>query len=144
MTRFGELLGYQFNKGLDGVGRIMHTEGVHYEKGKMAPLYHDRTAVGSNKGLLPTFNILLRMFRCNIAPQAGNVDAIRGGLVNLLIHSHEVLKAGVNCQGFEIDVMDVIKCELHWAVHEMKNPVYAPYVMKLILDQVPSDRKSVV
>ena len=87
MTRFGELLGYQFNKGLDGVGRIMHTEGVHYEKGKMAPLYHDRTAVGSNKGLLPTFNILLRMFRCNIAPQAGNVDAIRGGLVNLLIHS---------------------------------------------------------
>ena len=34
--------------------------------------------------------------------------------------------------------MDFIKCELHWAVHEMKNPVYAPYVMKLILDQVPS------
>ena len=33
--------------------------------------------------------------------------------------------------------MDFIKFELHWAVHEMKNPVYAPYVMKLILDQVP-------
>ena len=33
--------------------------------------------------------------------------------------------------------MDFIKCELHWAVHEMKNPVYAPFVMKLILDQVP-------
>ena len=104
----------------------------------MAPLYLNKDAVGSNKGLLPTFNILLRMFRCNIAPQAGNVDAIRGGLVNLLIHSHEVLKAGVNCQGYEIDVMDFIKCELHWAVHEMKNPVYAPYVMKLILDQVPT------
>ena len=33
--------------------------------------------------------------------------------------------------------MDFIKCELHWVVHEMKNPVYAPYVMKLILDRVP-------
>ena len=48
------------------------------------------------------------------------------------------LNAGVNCQGFEIDVMDFIKCELHWAVHEKKTPIYAPYVMKLILDQVPS------
>ena len=68
-------------------------------------------------------------------------DPIRGGLVNLLIHSHEVLKAGVNCQGYEIDVMDFIKCELHWAVHEMKNPVYAPYVMKLILEKCPLSTK---
>ena len=44
----------------------------------MAPLYHNKDAVGSNKGLLPTFNILLRMFRCNIAPQAGNVDVMEG------------------------------------------------------------------
>ena len=65
MTRFGELLGYAFNKGEDGDGRIMHTEGVHYEKGKLAPLCRDKAAVGSNKGLLPTFNILLHMFRCN-------------------------------------------------------------------------------
>ena len=104
----------------------------------MTPLYINKSSVGSNKDLLPTFNILLRMFRSNIAPQAGNVDAIRGGLVNLLIHSHAVLLAGVNCQGYEIDVMDFIKCELHWAVHEMKNPIYAPFVMKLILDQVPN------
>ena len=43
----------------------------------------------------------------------------------------------MNCQGLEIDVMDFIKCELHWAVHEKLNPIYAPYVMKLILDKVP-------
>ena len=70
----------------------MHTEGVHYEKGKMAPLYLNKAAVGTNKDLLPTFNILLRMFRCNIAPQAGNVDAIRGGLVNLLLTPMRFLK----------------------------------------------------
>ena len=92
--------------------------------------------MGTNKDLLPTFNILLLMFRYNIAPQAGNLDAIRGGLVNLLIHSHATRNAGVNCQGFEIDVMDFIKCELDWAVHERKNPIYAPYVMELILDKV--------
>ena len=138
MTRFGELLGYVFRKGETSQGRIMHTEGVQYDKGKMAPLYLNKSSIGSNRDLLPTFNILLRMFRCNIAPQAGNVDAIRGGLVNLLCHSNAVLQAGVNCQGYEIDVMDFIKCELHWAVHEMKNPIYAPYVMKLLIDQVPN------
>ena len=135
MTRFGELLGYVFHRGEASQGRIMHVDGLHYEKRKMSPLYLNKASVGTNKDLLPTFNILLRMFRYNIAPQAGNVDAIRGGLVNLLLHSYEVLKAGVNCQGYEIDVMDFIKCEMHWAVHEMKNPVYAPYVMKLIVDR---------
>ena len=95
----------------------MHVEGLYYKKRKMAPLYLNKASMGTNKDLRPTLNILLRMFRCNIAPQAGNVDAIRGGLVNLLIHSYEVLKAGVNCQGYEIDVMDFIKCDMHWAVH---------------------------
>ena len=52
-----------------------------------------------------------------------DVDAIRGGLVNLLHHSYETHNAGANCQGYEIDVMDFIKCELHWVVHEKKNPV---------------------
>ena len=108
MTRFGEMLGYEFRRGEEPKGRIMHVEGSTYEKRSLAPLYSNKASVGTNNDLLPTFNILLRMFRYNIAPQAENVDAIRGGLFNLLLHSYEIPKAGVNCQGYEIDVMDFI------------------------------------
>ena len=45
-------------------------------------------------------------------------------------------QAGPDCEGQEVDVMDFIKCELHWAIFEHKNPLYAPYVMKLILSKV--------
>ena len=61
MTRFGEFLCYVFSKGEASQGRIMHVEGVQYEKRKMAPLYLNKAVVGTNKDLLPTFNILLRM-----------------------------------------------------------------------------------
>jgi hypothetical protein len=33
--------------------------------------------------------------------------------------------------------MDYIKCEINIAIHEKNNPMYAPYVMKLILNKVP-------
>ena len=138
MKRFGELLGYAFRHGEEPKGIIMHVEGLNYEMRRLPPLYANKASVGMNKNLLPTFNILLCMFHYNIAPQVGNVHAIRGGLVNLIHHSYEVRNAGVNCQGYEIDVMDFIKCELHWAMHEMKNPLYAPYVNKLIIDKMPN------
>ena len=78
MTRFGELLGYGFRNGEESKGRIMHVEGLHYDKKKLTPLYSNKESMGTNKDLLPTFNILLRMFWYNIAPQAGNIDAIQG------------------------------------------------------------------
>ena len=37
---------------------------------------------------------MLRMFRENIAPQAGNLDDIRGGLVYLMYHAHKTSLAG--------------------------------------------------
>lgn len=64
------------------------------------------------------------------------MDVIRGGLVNLLYQGYKVFRAGENCQGFEIDVMDFLKVEIHWAMCEKKNHVYAPFIMKLILSKM--------
>ena len=135
-VEFGRCLGYKFKGATTCVGKRMHVEGAAYNKRRLRPLYSVASSVGTNQDLLPTFNIFLRMVRLNLAPQAGNVDAIRGGLVNLLYHAYKVLQAGPDCEGQEVDVMDFIKCEMHWAIFEHKNPLYAPYVMKLILSKV--------
>jgi len=137
-VEFGRCLGYEFRGANSPVGKRMHVEGTTYNKRRLSPIYSNAKSVGTNQDLLPTFNILLRMVRLNLAPQAGNVDAIRGGLVNLLYHAYKVLKAGPECQGQEVDVMDFIKCEMHWAIFEHKNPLYAPYIMKLILLKAPN------
>ena len=136
-SEFGEALGYVF-KGVNiSVGRRMHVEGVAYDKKLLAPLAAKDGAIATTKGLKPNYNILIRMFRWSIAPQAGNTDAIRGALVNLLHHCHTTYLAGPDCQGVEIDVMDYIRCEINIAIYERKNPIYAPYVMKLILKKIP-------
>ena len=54
-----------------------------------------------------------------------------------MYHTHKTYLAGPNCQGYEIDVMDYIKCEINIAIDEKKTPMYAPYVMKLILQELP-------
>ena len=144
-VEFATALGYEFKGATTPVGMRMHVEGTAYNKSRLRPLYSVASSVGSNQDLLPTFNIFLRMVRLNLAPQAGNVDAIRGGLVNLLHHAYRVLQAGPECRGQEVDVMDFIKCEMHWAIFEHKNPLYAPYVMKLILSKVPTlDRSTFI
>ena len=137
-SEFGEALGYVFKYVNEPVGHRMHVEGVAYDKKILAPLAARGGALATTKGLKPIYNILIRMFRWSIAPQAGNTDAIRGALVNLMYHCHKTFLAGPNCQGFEIDVMDFIKCEINIAIHERKNPMYAPYVMKLILKKIPN------
>ena len=55
-----------------------------------------------------------------------------------MLQAHKVFLVGPNCHGYEIDVMDFIKCEINIVVHERKNPMYTPYIMKLILKQLPS------
>ena len=62
----------------------MHVIGSEYDKSNLKELYSDESGVGTTSGLLPLYDILLRMFRESIAPSGGNNDAIRGGLVNLL------------------------------------------------------------
>ena len=75
---FAKLLGYPFRGASTSVGRRMHHEGVAYDKARLAPLYYKDSDRSSTSDLLPTFNIFLRMTRFSIAPQAGNVDALRG------------------------------------------------------------------
>ena len=82
-------------------------------------------------------NILLRMFRHSIAPQAGNLDEMRGALVNLMAHAHSVFIAGQSHEGGVIDVMYYIQHEMFSSIVEKNSPPYAPYVMRLILAKDP-------
>ena len=53
-----------------------------------------------------------------------------------MYHSHQTFLAGPECEGKEVDVMDFIHCEMYHAMLEKKTPLYAPYVMKLILSKL--------
>ena len=106
----------------------------------MADLYAPGGHIGTNVGLLPQYDILLRMFRHTIAPSAGNNDEIHGGLVNLMIFAHYVYMSmddDTEAGSRPIDVMDFIFQEMHYAVFHRKTPPYAPYVMKLIKFKYP-------
>jgi hypothetical protein len=87
-------------------------------------------------GLKTRYNILLCLFHENIAPSEGNLDAIRGGLVNLLAYSHEVSVAGQEVEVEPVDIMDFIYKETYDVViTKKKNPVYVPYIMVLLKAQ---------
>jgi hypothetical protein len=126
----------------------MHLSRVAYNKKALAPLYGKLTkdvidqgkkiVVGDSYGLRTRYNILLRLFRENIAPSAGNLDALHGGLVNLLAYSHEVFCKGPEAQVEPIDVMDFIHREMYECILSKKAPVYAPYVMRLIKRKMPT------
>jgi hypothetical protein len=75
------------------------------------------------------------MFRASIAPQAGNLDAIHGGLVNLLVYSYHIYCQGEAATLEPLDVMNYIYKEMYECIVNKKTPVYAPYVMKLIIAQ---------
>jgi hypothetical protein len=116
----------------------MHVDGEYYEKKKLAPLYtgdDKKIVIGGTLGLSKRSNILLRIFRASIAPQAGNFDAIRGASVNLLAYSHEVYCGGETAHVEPLDVMDFIHKEINDCILNKKTPLYAPFIMKLILAQ---------
>jgi len=124
---------YGFSRNNKASGKRMHIQGAAYDKNEMRDLYDDNGLIGSTKGLLPTYDILLRMFRHSIAPSGGNNDEIRGGLVNLMVYAHEVLmEDDPEPNSFPIDVMDFIFNEMYDAVMGRKVPPYAPYIMRLI------------
>jgi hypothetical protein len=126
----------------------MHLSGVAYNKKVLAPLYGKLTkdvvdqgkkiVVRESYGLRTRYNILLHFFRENIAPSAGNLDSLRGGLVNLLAYSREVFCKGQEAQVEPIDVMNFIHREMYECILSNKAPVYAPYVMKLIKRKSPN------
>jgi hypothetical protein len=126
----------------------MHLSEVAYNKKALAPLYGKLTkdaidqgkkiVVGDSYGLRTRYNILLRLFHENIAPSVGNLDALCGGLVNLLAYSHEVFCKGQEAQVEPIDVMDFIHREMYECILSKKAPVYALYVMRLIKRKMPN------
>jgi hypothetical protein len=137
-------LGYAFVGANTASGLSMHIEGVGYDKKTLKPLYGKLTpsakrkeiVLGDAYGFKTRYNILLRLFRENIAPSVGNLDATRGGLVNLLAYSHEVFVSGKEAEVEPIDVMDFIYKEMYdTVITKKKTPVYAPYVMLLLIMQ---------
>jgi hypothetical protein len=135
---FTALLGYEFRGATTPSGIRMHVDGEYYKKKKLAPLYtgdDKKIVIGGTLGLSQWYNILLRMFRASIAPQAGNFDAIRGALVNLLAYSHEVYCKGEITNVEPLDVMDFIHKEINDCMVNKKTPLYAPFVMMLIHSQ---------
>jgi hypothetical protein len=145
---FAEELGYPFKGNHVPCGTRMHLSGVAYNKKMLAPLYGKLTkdaidqgkkiVVGDSYGLRTRYNILLCLFHENIAPSVGNLDALRGGLVNLLAYSHEVFCKGQEAQVEPIDVMDFIHREMYECILSKKAPIYAPYVMRLIKRNSPN------
>jgi hypothetical protein len=85
---FSALLVYEFHGPTSPSGIRMHVDGEYYENKKLAPLYtgnDKKIVIGSTLGLSQCSNILLCIFQASIATQAGNIDAIHGALVNLLL-----------------------------------------------------------
>jgi hypothetical protein len=80
------------------------------KKEKMIDLYLvGRAMCGSAYDLLPTYDLMLRVFRNTVNPEKGNLDEFHGFLVKLLVLTH--LNKG---SGKQLDVMDYI-----W--HEMRD-----------------------
>jgi hypothetical protein len=145
---FAKELGYSFKGNHEPSGARMHLYGVAHDKKVLAPFYGKLTkdaidqgkkiVVGDSYGLRTRYNLLIHLFCENIAPGAGNLDALCGGLVNILAYSHEVFCKGEEAQVDPIDVMDFIHREMYECILSKKAPVYAPYVMRLIKRKMPN------
>ncbi|KAK1627194.1 hypothetical protein QYE76_001509 [Lolium multiflorum] len=135
---FAAVLGYPwFGRNSKKGGLRMHEHGVETNKNKLGPLYMEGGVPGKAKDLFPLYDILLRNFQSNISPSAGNNDALRGGLINLLYHCYHVFHNGEQyMEDQEIDVMTFIFEEIHYAMMDKKVPPYAPYIMKLLVHEV--------
>jgi hypothetical protein len=120
-------LGYEYGGANDtSYGKRMHVEG-DFEPGKA-------------KGLKLLYNILLRIFRENIVLSSGNEDDIRGALVDLLLYSHRICRHGDEEPPLApLDVVDFIYKEMYLCMLDVKKePIYAPFIMKLILQKAPT------
>jgi hypothetical protein len=118
------------------VGHHVHQHGAHPDKNFSAPLYSSSGKIGTIVGLLPLYNILLRMFWESISPTGGNRDAIRSALVELMYLSHRCYMSEDPNEDFSLDVMHYIFNEMHDAMISKRTPPYAPYIMLLILEKV--------
>jgi hypothetical protein len=133
---FARLLNYGFQGFSVPVGYRVHQHGAHPDKNRLAPLYSSSGKIGTIVGLLPLYNILLRMFPESISPAGGNRDAIRSTLIELMYLSHRCYMSEDPNEDFSLDVMHYIFNEMHDAMISKRIPAYAPYIMLLILEKV--------
>jgi hypothetical protein len=133
---FARLLNYGFQGFSVPVGHRVHQHGAHPDKNRLAPLYSSSGKIRTIVGLLPLYNILLRMFQESISPAGGNRDAIRSALVELMYLSHRCYMSEDPNEDFQLDVMHYIFNEMHDAMISKRTPPYAPYIMLLILEKV--------
>jgi hypothetical protein len=136
LYEFAKLLNYGFQGFSVPVGHRVHQHGAHPDKNCLAPLYSSSGKIGTIVGLLPLYNILLRMFRESISPARGNRDAIRLALVELTYLSHRCYMREDPNEDFSLDVMHYIFNEMHDARISKRTPPYALYIMLLILEKV--------
>jgi hypothetical protein len=97
-------------------------------KDKMINLYlAERVVRGSAYELLPTYEIMLRVFRNTVNPKKENHDEVHGFLVNLLVLTQQ--NKGI---GKQLDSMDYKWHEMRDYAFLCKLPAFAPYIMRLI------------
>ena len=72
---------------------------------------------GSSYKLLPTYDIMLRIYRDVLNPKVGNFDQVHGFLVNMM-----VLTATKRGAGEKLGVMDYLWIEMHYAIVMRKTP----------------------
>jgi hypothetical protein len=126
---FSAILGYEFRGANSPCGIRVHVDREYYEKKKLAPFYTGTSkniVIGNTLGLSQCSNVLLHIFQASIAPQAGNIDAIRGAFVNLLAYSHEVYCKGETADVEPLDVMDYIYKEMYECIVNKKTPRVCP------------------
>ena len=133
LAEFGAILGYE-DRGKDTpVCFQCHTNDRPMKKDVLAPLYiRGRGIPRKIKGLLPTYDILHRIFRETVAPRAGNVDEIHAFMVDIMMATYHHRDSGL-----PMDVMDVIWNEMVCATFQRRVPPFAPYIMALIISKCP-------
>jgi hypothetical protein len=128
-TRFAALLGYPYD-GPNPVGHRIHSP-IPAVKELLSDLYGPKGIVGEIAGLLPLYDLLVSIFRENIAPSGVNNDAIRASLVDLLLYAHECAESTDPDADFSLDVMDFIYNEMFDAMVSKGSLPYAPFIMRL-------------
>ena len=130
-AQFAECMQYPFlPPNAEGYFRA-HYSKKPIKKELLADLYMEgEVKLGSQKFLLPVYDIMLRVYRETLNPKVGCHDQIFGFLQNLLYLTHK--NKG---KGLQLDVMDYIWEELWTGIISCKAPVFAPYIMMFICDR---------